>query len=86
MNENLEERIKSDAELKYALNQDLSAAIGSVLESYGLTGMYTFNVCKGGDACETPVKCLKGQELVLPIYCLGSGYAKVEEPKKVGPI
>jgi len=86
MNKKLEERIKLEVKIKMDLEKDLSEAIGKVLKEYGVTGDYIFNVRKDWDYCHEPVEYLKGKKFLQPIWCLGSGCAKVEDPTKVYPI
>lgn len=83
MNTKLEERIKSEVKMQIELNKDLSKAIAEVLKEHGVKGKYIFNVRKDPDYCQEPIKYLNGKELRVPLFCMGSGCATVEEPYKV---
>jgi hypothetical protein len=84
--EDMLQRTRIDAEIEFALNQELSVAISLVLEKYGVTGEYIFQVHRDSDYCQTPVDSIKGRELVLPVYCLGSGCTTIEDPSEVHAI
>jgi len=82
----VDSEIREDVKLEMDLNEDLSEAIALVLKQYDITGTYIFNVRRDADYGHDPITHIKGKQLKIPVYCMGSGYATVEEPRKVGPI
>ena len=82
----LEERIKEDVAVKMQLETDMSVAIADVLKKYGIEGKYIFNVRRDDDYGHESITCIQGRQLVLPLWCIATGYSTVEEPKKVGPL
>lgn len=86
MHKELEKKIDEDVALKIKLETEVSEAIAGVLKNYGIGGKYIFNVRRDADYCHESITHIQGRQLVLPLWCIASGYSTVEEPKKVGPI
>lgn len=80
------EQIQEEVKLGMELEQEVSEAIRQVLDKWGITGKYIFNVRKDADYCQEPVEYLKGKKLKWPKYSLASGCAKVEEPNYIQPV
>ena len=78
--------LKADVEVKVELERELAQVISRVLENYGVSGSYIFNVRKDGGYCHEPVTRLRDRELAMPLWCLGSGSTTVERPYEINPV